>query len=72
MSDAVRQNLLEFLTTASSCSCCMAGAYHDICIDHLSLASVDEGGEAIAAVHTVDNRLARSQLWSYLRIFARR
>lgn len=71
MSDAERQDLLEFLTTASSCSC-MAGAYHDICIDHLSLASVDEGGEAITAFNAVDNRPRQSQLWSYLRTFARR
>ncbi len=71
MSDAERQDLLEFLTTASSCSC-ITGAYHDICIDHLCLPSVDEGGEAIAAGHAVDNRPTQSQLWSYLRIFARR
>lgn len=37
-----RQDLLEFLTTASSC-CCMAGTYHDICIDHLPLMSCDRG-----------------------------
>lgn len=71
MSDAERQDLLEFLTTASSC-CCMAGTYHDICIDHLPLISYDRGVEDFAPSNAVDNRPAQSQLWSYLRTFARR
>lgn len=71
MSDAERQDLLEFLTTASNCSC-MAGTYHDICTDHLPLMSLDRGGEDLAPSNAVDNGPAQSQLWSYLSIFARR